>query len=372
MVANAVRIGVIGVGFGAKVQIPGFQSEGFEVVAVCSRRRERVEQVAQDFGVPNACTDYQEMLRQPGLDAVSIVAPPNLHYEMTMAALAAGKHVLCEKPFAMDQHQAKEMWGKAQETGLTGMVTHEFRFAPARAYVKELLQQGYIGELRNVCITLFLSGGRQSRGRGSLEWRRQYSQGGGELAGIGSHYIDCLRDWFGEITSVCGRVFRYDSLRTSEGDLTGTEGDADNAFCFLLTLANGGWGSMSASFVAPSGSGVRIEIYGSEGVLSTPQQGVNPSPDGVVMGAKLGDADQLQELRIPERFRPFSDGRDPRLAAFRILAKRFRQAISEGSSATRNFYDGYRCQQVIDAVKGSTVYAPWVAIDSEKGGEVST
>ena len=188
MITKPVRIGVIGVGFGTRVQIPGFQSEGFEVVAVCSRQRERAEEAAKNFGIPNTYTDYREMLSQPGLDAVSIVTPPNLHHEMTIAALEAGKHVLCEKPFAMDQQQAKEMWDKAQETKLTGMVTHEFRFAPARAYVKELLQQGYIGELLNVSITFFLLSGRQQRpGHGPLEWRRQYSQGGGELAGIGSH-----------------------------------------------------------------------------------------------------------------------------------------------------------------------------------------
>ena len=104
----ALRIGIVGVGFGATVHIPAFQSEGLEVVAVCSRRSERVQEAAAKFGVPNAFTDYDEMLRLPGLDAVSIATPPSLHKEQALAAIAAGKHVMCEKPFALNASEARE------------------------------------------------------------------------------------------------------------------------------------------------------------------------------------------------------------------------------------------------------------------------
>jgi predicted dehydrogenase len=292
------------------------------------------------------------MIRQPDLDAVSIVTPPNLHHEMAITALGAGKHVLCEKPFAMNRQQAKQMWDKAKETGLTAMVTHEFRFIPARAYIKELLQQGYLGELHNVSVALF--SGSQQRGKPApLRWRDQYSYGGGQLAGMGSHYIDCLRDWFGEITGVCGRVFNHDSERPPEAD-------ADNAFSFLVTFANGGWGTMSANFVAPFGTGMRIEIYGSEGMLSTPQPSFNPTNDGAVWGARFEEAGRPRELHIPEPFQLASNDGDPRLAVFRILAKRFREGISIGTSPPPNFYDGYRCQQIIDAVQGLTTPGRWV------------
>ena len=360
MQSNRIGIGVIGVGFGAKVQIPGFQDEGFEVVAVCSRRRERAAEAAKNLHVPDVFTDYREMLRRPGLDAVSIVTPTVLHYEITLAALEAGKHVLCEKPFAMNQQQARAMWEKAQQTGQTAMITHEFRYAPARAYVKELLSEGYIGELRNASIFLFLSSGRnQNVGGGPVEWRRFYAQGGGELAGIGSHYIDCLRDWFGDINAVCGRAFAHGS--TARVDPTAPGGDADDSFSFLATFAKGGWASMAANFRAPLGSGVRIEIYGTEGTLITPQTGGNPPPNGKVLGAKRGDK-ELRELPVPERFRRLSDDRDQRMAAFRILAQRFRQGISAGTSPEPNFLDGYRCQQVIDAVQESGQSGRWIEI----------
>jgi predicted dehydrogenase len=355
-----IRIGVIGVGFGAKVQIPGFQDEGFEVVAVCARRRESAEEAAKSLGVPHVYTDYRDMLARPDLDAVSIVTPTVLHHEITMAALEAGKHVLCEKPFAMNQQQAREMLQKAQQTGLTAMVTHEFRFTPGRAYVKELLQQGFIGELRNASVTLALGGGRnRTREAGPLPWRSFYSQGGGDLAGIGSHYIDCLRDWFGEIKEVCGRAFADGTVAKTNSNVSG--GDSDDSFSFLVTFAKGGWASMSANFAAPVASGVRIEIHGTDGTLVTPQPGGNPPPDGIVLAGKRGDK-QLRELPTPDRFRLLPDDRDARLSAFRILVQRFRQGISEGTSPEPNFYDGYRCQQIIDAVMESGQSGRWIEI----------
>ena len=143
MTKTSLRIGVIGVGFGTRVHIPAFQSEGMNVVAVCARHRDRAEKAAEEFGIPGAYTDYRFMLEEVDLDAVSIVTPPAYHHEIATAVMAAGKHVLCEKAFAMDHNEAQEMWRKAKESGVTAMIAHEFRFAPGRAYVKELLEQGY-------------------------------------------------------------------------------------------------------------------------------------------------------------------------------------------------------------------------------------
>ena len=338
-----IRIGVIGVGFGAKVQAPAFQDEGFEVAAICSRREERAREVADSLGISHAYTDYRQMLEQPDLDAVSIVAPPNLHHDMTAAALDAGKHVLCEKPFAMDEAEAKAMLDKARGTKLTAMVAHEFRFAPARSYVKELLEQGYIGDFQSASVTLFMRGGPPG-GRPGFDWRQQYSYGGGQLGGLGSHYIDCLRDWFGDVASVSGRVFT--PYNGAHGDDT-----SDDAFGLLMTFAKGGWASLTANFAAPLGSKVRMEIHGTEGSLSLSHAGPNPPPDGTVFGARHAEDKELRELPVPERFHVEPDERDARLGAFRVLAARFRRGIEEGTSPTPNFEDAYRCQQIMDAVR---------------------
>src|SRR5262245_25576981 len=137
MTMPPIRVGVIGTGWTANIQAPAFQAlpNDFEVVALTSARRERAEAAAAKLGIPNVFTDYREMLALPGLDAVYVGAPPHLHHEMTLAAAAAGKHLICEKPTALDAGQAREMIGAARAAGVTAMLGFEFRWHPARWYL---------------------------------------------------------------------------------------------------------------------------------------------------------------------------------------------------------------------------------------------
>ena len=161
---SPVRIGVIGVGFGARVHIPAYQSEGFDVVAVCTRREETARVAAERFGIPSVFTDHEAMIGMDGLDAVAVVGPRALHHPMAMAALEAGKHVICEKPFTTELHHARDLWRKAEATGLTAMVAHEFRFASARARVRELVEEGYVGPLHMVRAWLVRDNKMRSHG----------------------------------------------------------------------------------------------------------------------------------------------------------------------------------------------------------------
>ncbi|MQF48315.1 Gfo/Idh/MocA family oxidoreductase [SAR202 cluster bacterium AC-647-N09_OGT_505m] len=365
MASSSLRIGVIGVGFGTAVQIPGFQSEGVEVTSVCARRRERAQEAADRFGIPGVYDDYHNMLRDAPIDAVSIVSPIPLHHPMTMAALDAGKHVLCEKPFALDQTQAREMWRKAESTGLTNMIGHEFRFASARMRVKELIEEGYVGPLHLVLMRL-VNGPRRGFEPRPLTDRDDAAQGGGFLWGLGSHYIDCLRHWFGEVTSVSGHVATRLGERTLPDSDAIVQATADDSFNFTLGFAQGGWATMTGTNAAPFGSGASVEIYGRNGTLVTPHEGtgVNPPPHGTLLGAQAGD-DALAEIPIPERLQPFADDRDGRLMPFRLMVREFVRGVQEGTSPVPNFYDGFRCQQVLDAVRESSATGRVVQILQE-------
>ena len=367
MSEKPLRIGVVGVGFGAIVHIPSLQSEGVDVVAVCASREERAQEAAARFGIPNAFTHYDEMLRLGGVDAVSIASPIPLHHPMTLAALDAGKHVLCEKPFAVNQAQAKEMWQRARQSGKTAMIAHEFRFASGRMRVKELIDEGYLGPLQMVLMKLVM-GPRDVRPvRSYVERRDEAAQGAGFLWGLGSHYIDCLRHWFGEITAVSGNVFTHYPERTVRGSNETRMADADDTFTFTLKFASGGWASMTSSNAAPFGSGATVEVYGRDGALITLQRGVNPQAHGTILGARLGE-EKLLELPIPERLQPFADDRDDRLMPFRLMVREFLRGIKEETSPAPNFYDGYRCQQVLDAVRESSRTGREVAIPMESEG----
>jgi len=349
-IAN-LRVGVIGVGFGTIVQIPGFQDEGVEVVGVCSRRIERAENAAKEFNIPYYTDDYRDLISRTDVDAVSIVTPPAFHYPMAKAALEAGKHVLCEKPFALNVAEAFELYDLAKKTNRTSMITHEFRWSPQRAYIQALIHEGYLGEIRLASLRLFF-GPRDGVRSGPATWALDGSQGGGFLFALGSHYIDALRHWFGDVISVDARVWTHYPDRGDESEAS-VRVTADDTFLFTLEFENGGLATMHASSVSPFGGGARIDLFGSEGTLVALQPGVNPPHDGEVMGARLGDS-ELAKLAMPDKFRPFQDQRDGRSVPFRLLVREFIEGIQNGVSPSPNFYDGWKCQQILDGVLESS------------------
>src|SRR5947209_6406868 len=131
-----MHVGLIGTGFGLRVHLPGYQRvTGVEIVAVCSARRERAEQVAREHSIDFATDDYHELLGRADVEVVDITTPPDSHAEMALAATAAGKHVICEKPMAMNAAQAAGMTRRAGESSKLHIIDHEQRFTPARRHL---------------------------------------------------------------------------------------------------------------------------------------------------------------------------------------------------------------------------------------------
>ena len=345
------RIGLIGLGFGVQVYVPAFRSEGWEVAALCSRSRDKVDEAARTAGVGDVHTDAMELIARSDLDAVAIATPPRAHHELSIAALRAGKHVLCEKPFAIDAGQAAEMRDAAERSGRTAMVGHEFRHTPQRAYIKALLDDGYIGRFQLCTIELFLDRYVTSEPR-PLTWMAYEAEGGGLLGALGSHYIDALRYWFGEVASVTGRLatLRPDLVDPKTGEVVKAE--TDDTFLFTLEFENGGIATMSASFAATPARGARIVVMGERGTLLAEQPGPNPMENGVVVASR--DGAPLQPLATPAQYTPFTDERDHRLMAFRLLVREFTRGVEQQTSPSPNFTDGLRCQEVLDAVRASS------------------
>ena len=346
-----LRIGVIGVGFGATVHVPGFLSEGWEVPVVWGRRIEVAREKAAALGVAEVAEDWHDLVERDDLDAVAVTTPPAPHHQIVMAALRAGKHVLCEKPFAIDAMEARAMRDLARELGRTAMVAHEFRFAPQRAQIKDLLEEGRIGTPELVSAELLMG-----RPRGDTPppytWGSDRSQGGGLLGALGSHYIDGLRHWFGDVAEVSGRLTTRTPERVDAGGRA-WEADTDDTFAITLLFENGVVASMTASSQVSPNLGARIAVAGSEGVLVATQRGPNPDPDGVVLAGRAGDR-ELTELPVDPRYVPIEDDRDQRLAAFRLLVREFERGIREGTSPAPNFEDAVACQEVLDAVRAAS------------------
>ena len=351
MSSTTRRIGIIGVGFGAQVYIPAFRSEGWDVAAICSRSRDKARGAADAAGVRDVHTDPMELIARNDLEAVAITTPPNAHRALAVAALEAGKHVLCEKPFALDAKEAAEMRDAAERSGRTTMVGHEFRHTPQRAYIKELLDGGYIGKFELCTIELFLDRYVTPEPR-PLTWMASEDSGGGLLGALGSHYVDALRHWFGDVSSVTGRlaILRPDLIDPKTSAIVQSE--TDDTFVFTLEFKRGGIATMIASFGTTPTRGARIAVMGERGTLIAEQPGPNPMEDGIVVASR--DGGPLQPLATPARYTPFTDDRDHRLMAFRLLVREFTQGIQDKTSPSPNFTDGLRCQEVLDAVRESS------------------
>lgn len=334
----AVRVGLIGTGFGASVQVPGFKCvSDVEVVAITSAQLERAKAVAQEHGIPHSFDDYGEMLRTVELDLVSVVSPPYLHQEMTMAALHAGTHVLCEKPFAMDLTQALAMRDAAERLRRVHAVDHEFRYVPARAAIKRLLDAGEIGE-----VFLFRAADLAAFPNDRpFDWWFDRTRGGGVLGAIGSHYVDAVQWWIGPITRVSAQLRALVPERRA-GSGSGTKRvTADDTASVAFETGNGVTGRIDIS-VSAGGGPRRVEIYGTKGALFL---------EGTKLYRVAGG--QVAEVIMEDRDQARLD--DPRIGPFVELAQRVVDRMNEADSRTfPTFDDGVAVQRVLDAIRRSS------------------
>jgi predicted dehydrogenase len=339
---SPLRVGVIGTGFGALTHIPGFQrSPGVEVVAVASGREQRARRVAEKFGLQAGYGDYRQMLAEQRLDLVSIATPPGLHHEMALAAVERGCAVLCEKPFAMNLTEAREMLAAAEAAGVVHAVHHEFRYLPARAKLKELVDQGYLGELRTVRIDALSDVVIDAPSRPWFWWSDR-AQGGGILGAFGSHLIDGLSWWFGPIVEVSAQLDTFVKQRQLPGSNEWRDVTADDQAVALFRLANGAQATFFLSGVTRPGQS-RFEAYGSEGTLII---------DGAdLLGARGKASLEPIELPVPP---PLQPGDDFRISPFISFLERFLPTLRgvEGEPVA-SFRDGVYVQAVMDAMHQS-------------------
>lgn len=351
---EVIRVGVIGAGFGADVHVPALQAlPGVEVAAICSRRLSRAREVATLAQVSHAFDDYRELLASGTIDAVTLAAPPNLHHTMAVAACEAGVHILAEKPLARTAAEARDMLRMAREAGVCHSVAFHRRYEPSRQRVKQLVEQGFVGELHSVSVIVYRSALSASGGR-PFGWLMEQDKGGGVLAAVGSHYVDLLRWWFGEIHAVSGAVSTVVTERAHPETGIRHEADADDNTAFVLRFASGALGSVTISYTAVADVGEEIVASGSEGMLAMHE------PDQLVGTRAGGQIQSLLEVGEPPT------ARERTLAPFRELAEGWIHAIRSGEEASPSFEDGVKVQEVLDAVGRSQHLSRWMDLSGKK------
>jgi predicted dehydrogenase len=349
---ETIRVGLIGTGFGASIHLSALREcPEFEPVAICSRRPERARAAALDHGIPVHVADYRLLVRDAGIDAVIVASPPHLHHTMTIAALEAGKHVLCEKPMARNLAEARDMLRIVERVRTVAMVNLQLRFLPVRARIRELIGEGYIGEPHAASIVVHRSSLNDPNER-PWGWLMEQEKAGGMLGATGAHYLDALRWWFGDVKAVTGAVSTMVRQRRLPDSSDMAKVDADDNFAVILRFANGALGTVHVTATAGHEGDEEITLSGSEGTLQV--------RDGRLWGARQGEF-SLNELPIPDRL---SGGLIPGahflVQPTALLLRAWMSAIRGETPASPSFADGVKTQELIDGVIRSSQQGRWI------------
>ncbi len=367
---SRIGVGVIGLGgISHSVHLPGLKlCDQAELVALCDADPARLQQTAQEYQVKETFTEYERLLQHPGVDAVVIATPTLLHAPIAHAAIAAGKHVLVEKQLGMNYAETVAMHAAAVAAGVTHMTAFTYRFVPAMRYLKYLVGQGAIGLPRQVRVARL-----QDFPETFLGWRQQrHLAGSGEVGDMGAHRIDFCHDVIGPLARVVGLTRIFAPTRPSP-DGEAHPADVEDASVFLAEFAEGvgvtqgTMASFDLSKVAKGrgkgGFGLdEFEVHGTEGTLIYHLH----QPHEILVGRPDGS---LETREIPREFLVYPHApRDPFVGEPTVTFRydqdfAFIQAIATGDSRNiPTFYDGMRCQAVIDAVLQSARERRWIDV----------
>jgi predicted dehydrogenase len=301
-------VAVVGTGFGCFTHVRALRNAGFDVRAIVGRDPAKTAERAQVFDVPHASTSFRELLARGDIDAVTIATPPATHAPLALAAIAAGRHVLCEKPFTRDVAEGHEVLDAATRAGVVHLLGTEFRFDTGQALLARTVQTGAIGAPRVATIVLHVPMLADATSE-VPEWWSDAAQGGGWLAAHGSQVIDQLRVTLGELQSVTASVLHV-TPRVPPWS-------ADDGFLVHFVMASGAVGTLQST---PSDRGpllIETRVVGSRGTAWI---------DGLGATVKLADAAGTRTLPVPDDLNVAAAGAPPRA----VLKTTYEQMTGHG------------------------------------------
>lgn len=337
---------------------------------ICGRSAESTKAAASRLGWADVETNWRRVIERDDIDVVDICTPGHTHAEIAIAALAAGKHVLCEKPLANSTTEAAAMADAADEAagrGVLSMVGFTYRRVPAIQLARQLVAEGRLGDIRHVRAQYLQDWLIDPES--PLSWRLDKTlAGSGALGDIGSHVIDLVQFISAErIESVSGALRTFVTERPVEAESNGFTGVAgtergpvtvDDAAFFLADLSGGGVGVFEATrFASGRKNAIRIEINGSKGSLAFDFEDMN-----VLHYLDLTDEAHVSGFRrivVTEPGHPYLSGWWPPGHvlgydhAFVHQAADFAEAVTTGVAPEPSFRDGLGVQLVLDAVERS-------------------
>ena len=345
------RVGIVGTGWGARVQVPVFREAGLQVVAIAGFHAEKTRELAAGLDL-RAYDDWRDLVASD-LDLVSVTSPPSEHREMALAALQAGKHVLCEKPTAMNDAEATELVEAARNhPERIAIIDHELRFLPAWRETRERIHE--IGPIRYAEVR-YSSPARGDRSR-AWNWWSDANRGGGVWGAVGSHFADALRYFGMEFEAVQALMRTTIDERPFEGSTRAVTSDDWASVHFRMR--GGSAVSMSFSVVSggPDESSV-MTIHGEHGALRFIGEEVLISKNRAAFTRFAGDA--LADRPGNSHGGAFGTGT-------LHLGRALRAALDDGDRSAltpaATFADGLMQQRVLDAARKSASRGGWVEV----------
>ena len=355
---DKIRVGIVGAtvtpggsGWGASAHVPALKAlPRYELKAVCTAHADTARASAAAFGAEGAFHQFSEMATHPEVDLVVVCVRVPGHRELVMAALQAGKAVLCEWPLGRTLAEAEEMAGLARQRSLKTIVGLQGRSDPAIRYARDLVQGGHIGEVLTAHLNAAVPAVLQ-RGPGRI-WQGVRANGANTLTIAGGHAIDALCAVLGEFAELSARVStRIPEWHTLEGKPVSV--DSPDSINVVGRLASGAEVSVNVAAVPSNPSGNRLEIYGREGALIVRTDGsFNIGPSQVLAGK---GKESMASMPVPSKYKVAPEG-TPAGPAYNVAQAyaRAADALRGSGSFDVDFDLAVQRHTLIDAIERSS------------------
>jgi predicted dehydrogenase len=345
--------------------------------AICGRNEEAVKEAAEKLGWDGYETDYHTLVNRDDIGLVDVSTPGYLHKDVVLAALAAGKHVLCEKPLANTLAEAQEMLTAANKAGTINVVNFNYRRVPAVQFAKQLIDEGLIGDIRHFRAVYLQDWLKDPKA--PLAWRlKKELAGSGALGDIGAHIFDLSYFLVGRVNKVVGTLDTFIKQRPVEVASSGGSGlsqqagtemgevTVDDSTTFLAKFANGATGTFEATRLAPGRRNYNsFEINGTKGSIAFNLERLNELE--VYLESDPAGLQGFRTINVTESVHPYTGAWWP---AGHIIGwehththvvKDVLDGIKSGVNPAPSFEDGFRVQAILEAVERSNASGTWEA-----------
>jgi predicted dehydrogenase len=370
---DTINVGIVGTQFMGRAHTNAYLDVNYYfrlprptvMKAACDVNEADLTAFCKRFGWQSQETSWEKLVARDDIDMIDICTPNSLHMPVAVAAAKAGKHILCEKPISMNADEAKKMLDAAQEANVRHMVAFNYRRVPALVLARHLVESGKIGKIHHFNAVYYQDWLVDPNF--AMVWRHDKKvAGSGAHGDMNAHIVDLARFLVGEFEAVCGAQEIFVKERPKAGGGKGSV-TADDATYLMARFRDGALGSFLASrFATGRKNFLRIELFGSEGALGFNLERLNEleyysrADDGAVQG--------FRTIIVTESTHPYLSMWWPPghiigwEHTFIHEIGDLCTAIAKGENVSADFYDGLRCQQVLDAVDESAASGKWITI----------